>query len=113
MRVLLVEDNELVRVPLEFALTAEGHVCRAVAGFSHAETLVTEDGWDALISNVRLLGRGSGMRLAELALELSIPCLLIAGGPEDIETLAKAGVPYLAQPFPLAEVLEWLRDVAG
>jgi two-component system cell cycle response regulator CpdR len=114
MRVLVVEDDiELLRVLTE-ALSCGGHQVSAAASFSDAYAMLSASiGWDALVTDVRLPGGGSGEQLAQAADALDIPHLLITGYPDEMMTLAARGEVHLAKPFNLDALLEWVSAASA
>lgn len=105
-RVLIVEDEALVALTLEDALSAAGYECRvadrAAPAIAHAASLA----FDVAVVDVRLAGGDDGIALASILAAMQ-PCLLIlfaTGNPALVRAQARVGRACLAKPFDV----EWL-----
>ncbi len=114
-RVLLVEDNDLVRQHVTALLLSLGYRVQAVAGSAAALALLAGDphGTDLLFSDVVMPGM-NGCELAEAAraLRSDLPVLLTTGYADDI-ALAGAGAawPLLRKPWRRDELAHKLHEV--
>ena len=103
--VLVVDDEPLVAQVISFGLEelADTEVVCMRDGAEAGQRLLRGDCDLAIIDAI--LPNISGIVLAEIAANLNIPALLLAGHPNSIETLAKFDFPFLAKPFPLDELV--------
>jgi CheY-like chemotaxis protein len=82
LRILLVEDEAMIALDLEFALQAAGyHVVGPVAGLAQAVALLRTEAIDAALLDVNLNGELS-FPLAELLAERKIPFVFLTGYAE-------------------------------
>jgi DNA-binding NtrC family response regulator len=112
--VLLVDDDEIMRVSLEDRLRMEGFETSAAADFSTARRLLRERGYDLVATDIRLPD-GDGRALFEEVCRLhpGIPVILMTGfmSVEDAVALTKAGAAdYLTKPFDLDEFIAKTRS---
>jgi DNA-binding NtrC family response regulator len=108
-RVLLVEDDEIMRLSLEDRLRLEKIPAHAVVDISHARKELEKGSIDLVITDIRLPD-GTGI---ELFTEISnhypgIPVILMTafGDISDAVTLVKAGaLDYLTKPFDMSDFI--------
>jgi DNA-binding response OmpR family regulator len=104
-RILVVDDDPLIRLTVEAALTSHGYRVTTAA-----DPRSLPDGWDAdavlldaiipgcsLNECIALLGRQDDGNPR--------PILVMSGSLAQPEELAGTGIGYLAKPFPLTELL--------
>lgn len=107
-RVLVVDDNDEVRVLIRRALAGHGYQVDAVASLGQADTL-DPAGYDAVLVDAHL-GAELGTDLIEAMLAedpaAARRCLVITGGSSGI---VPQGVAVLAKPFRPAELLDAVR----
>ena len=116
-RILLVEDNDLVRRFAVVALETEGHAVTAVASPREALDLLADSRaqFELLVTDVVMPGL-DGRKLADRVLELApgIGVLFISGYPET-ETLrpviGAAATRRLAKPFRAAQLNEAVAEL--
>ena len=87
-KILLIEDDPLVRPVIATALEAQGHeVCTACDGESGLDVLRQEE-FDLLVTDI-VMPRSGGLRAIEAALELKpeLKVLAISGGGARLESL--------------------------
>ena len=78
MRILIVEDNDMMRLALERALEQQGHVLHSVTNGEHAiQTLFTEE-FDVVITDFRMPRMG-GLELTAIIRTLFGDSLKIIG----------------------------------
>ena len=111
--VLVIEDDEIMRLSLEDRLRMEGIPVRVAGDIAEAQIQLEKCDVDLVITDIRLPD-GSG---ADLFYDISrhypgIPVILMTafGDVADAVSLVKAGaVDYLAKPFDLQELIEKVR----
>jgi len=107
-RLLIVDDEPLIRAILLESLGLEGYECREAGGGEEALHILEEQQFDALISDLRMPGM-SGLELLEAA-RPKYPRLtfLIATGVDSVrvgvEAMKKGAADYLLKPFQLEMV---------
>lgn len=108
-RVLIVEDEDLIRTALESALEGVGYVVRAEAHGRDAERVLEQFRPDLAVLDVNLPGGPDGYVVARRLRRTSkVPILFLTGAVEVADRLAgfEAGADdYMAKPFAMAEVL--------
>lgn len=129
-RVLVVDDDEAVRLALSSILDAVGFTVEAAGGGREGLALIAVRGFDAVVSDIRMPDM-DGLRLLKSIRErdLDLPVVLLTGGP-DVETAAWAveygAYRYLLKPVParelaatleravnLGRVARWKREALG
>ena len=106
-RVLIVEDEALVALTLEDALSAAGHdVLCPVDRAAPAVRLARQTKIDLAIIDVRLADGDDGIALAEdlVAIQPSLLILYATGNPGLVRERARCGVGCFSKPFEV----EWL-----
>ncbi len=109
MRILLVEDDKLVRIPLRDALTDAGHeVTEAVDGHA-ALSAIAGDPFELLLSDIRLPG-ANGLEIFERLQAEQPSCLAILmtgyGRVEDaVKVIQDGASDYISKPFDTGELL--------
>ncbi|MBX3621012.1 MAG: response regulator [Rhizobacter sp.] len=119
-RLLVVDDDEAVRVALSARLEAWGATVVSLDGLPAVQQWLAEDDGPAphlLLTDHRLpVGNGEQVIEAVRAVHGLVPALMITGNtsPEDIAALSLSGVPVLHKPFQtgalLAAIEQALRD---
>lgn len=111
-RILLVEDEMLVAMSIEDALTDAGHevVGPASTVESALELLTNEPRVDAIILDMNLNGK-SGMPVADASSEKSIPFVVLSGYGTSAMNGAHADAPVLSKPFDSVHLLAVLREI--
>ena len=97
-RLILLEDNQAVRVATELFLNLEGYRTRSVATVAEAERLfgAIERG-DMLVADYRLDGRMSGLDVLNrmrAALGWDIPAVIMSGDLESVLRVVKSPIPH-------------------
>lgn len=104
-RILVVDDEEGIRVTLSTVLRREGYEVQTAGSFEEADPLLSTFSPDAIILDVLLPGL-SGLDILKYLKEQSIdaPVIVITGAP-DIqsarESLLRGAFDYIAKPFSL------------
>ncbi|MCC6525038.1 MAG: response regulator transcription factor [Polyangiaceae bacterium] len=111
--ILVVEDDENLRVGLEDNLVDEGYEVRAAASLAAAEALLTERRFDLAILDI-MLPDGDGYELCRRlrARGLTLPVLMLTARTleQDVVQGFDAGADdYLAKPYRLRELLARVR----
>ena len=108
-RILVVEDDNAVRWPLEVALRNEGYVVEACSDGRSLEAVASEFRPDLVLLDVRLPVGPDGYTMARILRGLGDqPILFLTAADAEDERLAgfEAGADdYLAKPFSMAELL--------
>jgi len=98
LKILVVEDNDLIREVLLLMLAGDEHVCRAACNAGEAETLVASEYFDLVITDHEM----PGMKGRELALEVkrlspsTKVILLTANAPKYRAAAASEGIDHVA-----------------
>jgi DNA-binding response OmpR family regulator len=101
--ILVVEDNEDIRVLLASFLEDCGFRVASASGHRDAADITRTMRPSSVIADVNLRG-GNGDDLAQLALALDIPILLISGEPHSIENHQGVSGAFMQKPFRLADL---------
>lgn len=114
-RLLLVEDNPVVADASAAYLTQVGHrVIRVRDGRAALSRLETRgDDFDAVVTDLVLPG-ASGREIAQRALELGLPVVLVSAFPDRVEIadlLLEPEVRFLGKPFEPEALVAALGDV--
>jgi signal transduction histidine kinase len=116
VRILLVEDEDIVQRVLEKQIAALGHEVTSVDRASEALDLLETEEFDVLLSDVGLPGI-DGASLAATVRELhpQLSVILMSGYPGDhiASNPALAGVPLLQKPFQPRELQAVVADLVG
>jgi DNA-binding response OmpR family regulator len=101
---LVVDDDPDVCSILQLGLEHEGEWRTSGAStVDQAWALLNSDRPDAAIVDALLRG-GSGLQLANHAVEMGVPVLIMTGDPATQQELHDLRCPYLAKPFRLDEL---------
>lgn len=116
MRVLLVEDDELLGDGLRSALLRDGHAVEWLTDGEHARRAVAQaDAWDVVLLDLGLPRRDGMDVLRVMRQHSSVPVIILTARDrvEDrIEGLDAGADDYLAKPFDIAELKARLRAVS-
>ncbi|TPM26925.1 response regulator [Mesorhizobium sp. B2-3-5] len=113
MRLLVVEDDEILKDGLQVGLTLKGFVVDAVMTYAEAEAVLRAASYDAVVLDL-ILPDGSGIDLLKelRARRDHVPVLLLTARDsvqERIAGLDTGADDYLGKPFDLNEVAARLR----
>ena len=115
MRLLLVEDENDIRIFLQQALTEAGYVVDLAPDGKTAETLALTNSYDILIVDLGLPdqdGIALIMRLRQMGVPAPVLILSARRTLDDrVKGLEQGGGDYLTKPFALAELLARLRNL--
>ena len=113
MRVLVVEDDELLASSLRRGLTAEGYAVEVAADGIDGLHRAREFDYDAMILDVLLPGRNGVRVCAQLRADgRDLPVLMLTakdGAADHVTGLDSGADDYLAKPFSYAVLLARLR----
>jgi DNA-binding NtrC family response regulator len=107
-RVLVVEDELIIGEIAAEALTDAGYEVFTAASAEEAETILRDVSVDVLFTDINLGGQ-DGFELAQAALSLQplLPVVFTSGRSRICHGLcASVGVPFLAKPYRLTELVE-------
>lgn len=118
MRILLVEDDELLRALTTRILRGLGHEVAEAAGARTAlELLRGPEVVDVLFTDIRLGGSSDGIELARGALEIApaLRVLLTSGDPSSFQNsvLPEDRVRLLPKPYRKDDIRRLLEGLAG
>ncbi|MEL0585891.1 MAG: sigma-54 dependent transcriptional regulator [Candidatus Thiodiazotropha sp. (ex. Lucinoma kazani)] len=108
--VLLVEDDEIMRLSLEDRLNLEQIPVRAVSNTAHARQALEEGDIDLVVTDIRL-SDGTGIDLfSDITLHfpgVQVILMTAYGDVSDAVTLVKAGaLDYLTKPFDINDLID-------
>ena len=114
LRILLVDDDELVLETYKATLSASGHQVLGAPSGSAALSMLRDEAFDVLITDLSMSGM-TGFELAKEAKELHprLPVILLTGwiGQENDDKLSASGVDgILAKPCLLEDMLDAIRE---
>jgi signal transduction histidine kinase/ActR/RegA family two-component response regulator len=113
LRVLVVDDERIVRDSMRLLLSELGCTVFLADGTSEAERIAATHGIDVVLSDYRLREGDSGLRVLTRVLELQpmAKAALITGdtAPDRIAEAQAAGVPLFHKPVAVANLLELLQ----
>ncbi len=113
-RILLVEDEFLIRLILSEALAEAGYdVCEAETGDEAVELMEAQTGFDVLVTDIQMPGATDGIALAGLirSRHPGIPVVYMTGRPD---VMRKAGhlderEAFIRKPYGPSEVLSTIE----
>jgi len=119
MRVLVVDDNEDIRVLMTYALRVGGHeIVPAADGHEALEKMGSED-LDAVILDVQMPDMAGWavletIRRTPQLRELPVVMCTVKGRPEDLEHGWELGCDgYISKPFDVTDLLTQVESVVG
>ncbi len=109
MRILIVEDDEMLREPLQDVLRRHGHVADSVADIAHAQTALALHRFDLLLLDLGLPD-GDGLALLGSLRKQQQSLLVLILTARDalsdrVKGLKSGADDYLSKPFETAELL--------
>ena len=109
-RVLLVEDEPLIRLTMAEVLKDEGFAVVVAPDADAAWKLMQGDGFDLLLSDVHMPGRMTGQQLARRAHigDPDLPVVFVSGRADLVEPLGPHEV-FFAKPYGLNRVIDAMR----
>lgn len=116
-RVLVVEDEFLIRLTLVEALTDEGFdVAEAETGDLALPMLQADPSIGVLLTDIQLPGTLDGRRLAQRARETrpDLPVLFMTGRPDPTAEAAASSLDrFIAKPYTLADICSAVRSLTA
>lgn len=116
LRVLVVDDEAMVRDSMRLLLVALGCTVHTAEGVADAVELARLHRFDALLSDLRLRGGDSGLAAIAAVRELQpqVHAVLVTGdtAPDRMRDAKAAGVPLLFKPVTLEQLLAVLPQAA-
>ena len=114
MRILVVEDDDLLGAALKSGLTQAGHVPEWVRDGESALAAVRTDGFDAILLDINLPGLSGLDVLRVVRVKADLPVIIMTARDAldaRIEGLDLGADDYIVKPFALAELMARLRAV--
>jgi DNA-binding response OmpR family regulator len=116
-RILIVEDEFLIRLTLAEALSEEGFdVVEAGSGDEALVMLQEQGGIGLLLTDIQLPGRLNGLDLARAARQHApdLPIIYMTGRPDSLASGARSGRDvFIAKPYLPSEVCATARRLMG
>ena len=116
-RILVVEDEFLIRLTLVEALSDEGFdVIEAETGDAALPLIEADPTIRVLLTDIQLPGVLNGTRLAQRARQTrpTLPILFMTGRPDPVaESAASPLDRYIAKPYTLNDICSAVRSLAG
>jgi CheY-like chemotaxis protein/anti-sigma regulatory factor (Ser/Thr protein kinase) len=119
-RVVLLEDNDSVRVAMELFLTLEGYETQSAGSVAEAESLLAElQPGDLLISDYHLDGTLTGLDVLQqlrTRQKRAMPAILLSGDLQSMMRGVKTSIPhcrFLAKPVDTEALLRAIAELAG
>lgn len=110
-RILLAEDDADVRIVVEHVLLDGGYEVDSARDVTSARALLLSRNYDLLLSDGRLPD-GTGMELADIAMDKDIPALILTGYAFILRELSNDPAKYkvLLKPLRPVEILQAVED---
>ena len=116
-RVMVVEDEFLIRLTLVEALTDEGFdVIEVDTGDAALPILSADWSIDLLLTDIQLPGRLDGKRLVDCVRKTrpELPVLFMTGRPEPVAETSDGTLDrYIAKPYTLASICSEVRRITS
>ncbi|MCD8330822.1 MAG: response regulator transcription factor [Lachnospiraceae bacterium] len=107
-RILVVEDDELIRVSLRDILTLHGHAVTVAGDAGEARAALAEETVDLILLDVWLPGENGITLCREIRRRSDVPVLFLTASDDEacvVEGLNAGGDDYIAKPFRSMELL--------
>ena len=111
-RILLVEDDQNVRVLLEHVLIDGGYVVDSTTTVAEAKSFLDSVSYELLLADGRLPD-GTGMALAEYAQAGGVKTLIITGYAFQLASEELGRYEFLMKPVRPAELIQAIERVLG
>ena len=111
-RILLVEDEKAIVESLGAYLTAEGFSVATADGQSRAESLLAEQGFEALLVDMSLRD-GDGFGVCAAAGQRGVPVIFLTANSEEnsvVSGLDMGAADYITKPFRPRELVSRIRS---
>ncbi len=104
-KILLVEDEALLKFPIEDALAARGYACLSTGTLDGALAILRTERVSAAILDVNI--RGSAVfSVAREVRALGAPCVFTTGYSDAAIPPEFAGAPYFKKPYNIDQVID-------
>jgi len=114
-RVLVVEDEAIIRIAMVDPLTDAGFEVDETADSDEGERLLDEDGYKLLVTDIHMPGKQDGVRLAKQLHrnEPSIPILFVTARADVLARLRAAGMTSMTiqKPFSPERLMSTVRGL--
>ena len=116
LRILVVDDEEPIRIALRRYLKGAGHEVAAAASGNHALALVARETFDAIVLDIRMpdmSGQQLFEQLSEEKPDLAERVIFISGDTVSTDLhrfLRRTGRPFIAKPFDFTAIAEALPE---
>jgi DNA-binding response OmpR family regulator len=105
MRIIVAEDDHIIREVICELLQERGMEVAAAATLDAASRLMRTDRWDVLLTDLLFPGPRTGLDLVGQASACGIRVVIMSGAGDRREQIEAAGLLFLAKPFSHAELL--------
>lgn len=110
-RILVVDDDRLVRTVVVAALEGAGFVCEGAESALAAATAIERARFDLVLTDVDMPGvAGLSLARAVRSRRPTLPVLVMSGGAYEHEALRAGARAYLQKPFSPAAVVSIVTD---
>jgi CheY-like chemotaxis protein len=109
VRVLVVEDELLIRLVIADALRDEGYeVVEAFNGDEAVDILKADASFDVVVSDVRMPGSIDGLALLDFVRlnHAAMPVILASGHLAPADALARGAAEFLSKPYTMSQALK-------
>lgn len=114
-RILIVDDEAMIRDLLTSALTQEDYVCRQASNVDEAFTILTSQNIDLVISDIMMPGKSGVDLLRGLKqINLDVAVLMVTGLTDmniAMECIHLGADDYISKPFSISRVLLTVRNM--
>jgi DNA-binding response OmpR family regulator len=110
--VLVVEDDPDVLALLCDAIAAAGHAVECVGTYAEGGDRLSAGTFDLVVANARLPD-GSGIDLADKAMQQGAKAMIVTGHPDAMQVLAAQGRAFVRKPFRLDEMVREIERLVG
>ena len=107
-KVLIVENDDFVRILLADIFEQEGYCFSTVATGAEMRQALDEDDFDIVVIDVTQPGPEDGFALAQIARGQGCGAILVTGDHRHLERLQQSGQHYLLKPLRMPQ----LREIA-
>ena len=111
-RILLLEDDDNVRLLLEHVLLHEGYTVETAGTASRGETLLQNGNYDLVLADAKLPD-GNGLKIADAAVRRGLKTLVITGYGFTLPVAAQEHHEVLLKPLRPAELIGAIERVLG
>jgi len=115
MRLLIVDDEELIRNVIREYCLAEGYTCDEAANGDEAAIKVYEHAYDLIIMDIMMPKMDGYAAVREIKAYKNIPVIMLSARSEEIDKLAgfELGIDdYVTKPFSPKELIARIKAVA-